>query len=177
MNELTITFIRNTLRAENYILKTTKIKDTNPKITFICPNKHRGRLSWAQWKSGKRCRKCRIVSNGVLKIIQCLNGIKYSLEHKIPECRNIQPLPFDFAIFNEKEELLGLIEFNGIQHYKAVRKFGGKKALVGQIKRDGIKEQYCIDNNIPLLLVRYDQADEIPEIIEKFLQDIVERQK
>lgn len=177
MNRITITFIRSVLKSENYILKTTRIKDKNPKISFICPNNHRGRLSWAQWNKGRRCRKCRIVSNGVLKIIECLKGVNYTQEHKIAECRNIQPLPFDFAVFDHNQELLGLIEFNGIQHYQAVRRFGGKKALEGQTKRDAIKRLFCEENNIPLLVVKYDQTDDIPALVGKFLQDRLDRQK
>jgi hypothetical protein len=34
-------------------------------------------------------------------------------------------LRFDFGIYNDRNELLLLIEYNGIQHYSAVDFFGG----------------------------------------------------
>jgi hypothetical protein len=62
------------------------------------------------------CPKCKR-SHGEKSIENYLlkNEIKFQSEYRIQECKNVRPLPFDFAIWiNEK---LYLIEFHGEQHY------------------------------------------------------------
>jgi hypothetical protein len=48
-----------------------------------------------------------------------------------------------------------LIEYNGLQHYKPVAFFGGEKGFEYLKQRDEIKKQYCLDNNINLLILSY----------------------
>lgn len=59
------------------------------------------------------------------------------------------------------------IEFDGIQHFKNIGYWGDKKGLIENKKRDEIKNNYCINNNIKLIRVRYD------ENIEEKLKDIL----
>jgi hypothetical protein len=89
----------------------------------------------------------------------------YKREYKIPECKNIYPLPFDFAIFDDNNNLKLLIEFNGEQHYRPIQKFGGKKAFTQQVKRDKIKIDFCKSNNLNLLIIRFDEYDLIENIL------------
>jgi hypothetical protein len=49
------------------------------------------------------------------------------------------------------------IEYNGAQHYKPVKYWGGEKTLKEIKKRDNIKKQYCINNNIKLMVIRYNE--------------------
>jgi len=49
------------------------------------------------------------------------------------------------------------IEFNGIQHYIPIEFFGGVNNLKSQIKRDKIKEEYCKNNDIQLLIIKYNE--------------------
>lgn len=73
-------------------------------------------------------------------------------------------LPFDFYL----PDYNLCIEFNGIQHYRAVEYFGGVKKFKAQQKNDKIKKKYCDDNNISLIIIRYN------EIIEHKLKLIYE---
>ena len=59
-----------------------------------------------------------------------------------------RPLRFDFAIFQDGM-LLCLIEYNGIQHYVDKGEFGGFQREVSDVK----KKEYCITNNIPLIIL------------------------
>jgi hypothetical protein len=43
------------------------------------------------------------------------------------------------------------VEFNGGQHFKAVRKWGGKAALASQKLRDNWLRKYCLANGIKLI--------------------------
>ena len=52
------------------------------------------------------------------RILKRLN-IPFKREYRLEDCRDKMPLPFDFALFNNENELIGLIENNGSQHYSA----------------------------------------------------------
>ena len=79
------------------------------------------------------------------------NNIEFE-EHKIfPECRNVLPLPFDFYLpdFNL------LIEFDGIQHFKAIERFGGEDYLQKLKLHDKIKTDFAKKKNIDLMRIPY----------------------
>ena len=63
-----------------------------------------------------------------------------------------------------------VIEYNGRQHYESIEFFGGDDAFKENQKRDGIKKQYCIDNNINFEVIRYDEnlEERMDEILEKY---------
>jgi hypothetical protein len=118
---------------------------------------------------GQGCRSCRI-SRGELKIQHYLKrrDILFEEQYTFGDCIDKRQLPFDFAIFFNNK--IGLIEYQGEQHYKKVN-FGGKDILIESIKkRDEIKAAYAKRNGIPLLLISHLEFDEIEKIIEKFVE-------
>ena len=84
------------------------------------------------------------------------------------DCRNIEPLRFDFAVFYdvEKTKLAFMYEYDGEYHYLPIE---GKKKLKYQQKLDNIKNQYCQQNNIPLLRIPYWEFDNIKQILSEEL--------
>jgi Zn ribbon nucleic-acid-binding protein len=116
---------------------------------------HKWRVKPYLFLSGTRCPKCN-ASHGELAVTKWLvnNNIDYIPQYKIARCRNINPLPFDFALFKNKK-LIMLIEYNGEQHYKAVNIFGGEEKLNDTKRNDQIKKEYCLNNNIPLIEIPY----------------------
>ena len=104
-------------------------------------------------------RSCGCISSWANKemddILTKLN-ILFKREYRFDDCRDKKPLPFDFAIFNEVNELIGLIELNGSQHYATIpRDFYSKEHLASIKHHDYLKEKFCIDNDIPLLIIPY----------------------
>lgn len=99
---------------------------------------------------GHRCPKC-IESRGEKIIGEFLarNNIKFDRQFKIADCKNILPLPFDFAVYDKNNKLYFLIEFQGEQHYREIDRF--KNNWINVFHRDMIKRKYCFDNAIPLL--------------------------
>ena len=81
------------------------------------------------------------------------SNIKYIKENTFIECRNKLPLPFDFYL----PDYNTIIEFDGIQHYKAVKCFGGEKRFKETKKHDKIKNNYCEKNNIKMVRIKYDE--------------------
>lgn len=50
-----------------------------------------------------------------------------------------------------------LKEYNGYQHYYPVDYFGGIVTFNNIKNRDGIKREYCLNNNIELIIIKYDE--------------------
>lgn len=98
-------------------------------------------------------------SRGEIKIEEILTaeGIPFQEEYSFPDLLSAtgHPLRFDFAVFNDNEELEFLIEFQGIQHYQPKSKFGGYGGLRKQQYNDMKKREYCKKHNIILLAIPY----------------------
>ncbi|WP_446688237.1 hypothetical protein [Priestia megaterium] len=118
---------------------------------------------------GKRCPKCR-ESKGEKRISNFLedNDITYKRQFRFPDCKNQAQLPFDFAVFKNNELVL-LIEYQGIQHFKPIAYFGGEEGYKYRKGNDEIKRNYCIDNNLKLLEITYLNFDSIKDILKKEL--------
>lgn len=112
----------------------------------------------------------------VLKVLQNLN-CKFKPQFWFHDCRNINPLPFDFAVLNEDESVKCLLEFQGSQHFEYVC-FGGisKERAEENLKvvqmRDLIKKEYCQKNGIPLLCIHYSDINNIPKILLQFMRSL-----
>ena len=78
------------------------------------------------------------------------------MEYRIKDFNILSP--FDCAIFNQ-ETLLCLIEYDGEQHFKPIEFFGGEEAFQKQQERDQKKDEWCKENNIPLLRIPYTDYD------------------
>lgn len=91
------------------------------------------------------------------------NDILYYRQHKFTECKNIYQLPFDFYI----PSLRTAIEFDGLQHFQPIEYFGGLQAYESLKSNDKIKSDYCEDNYINLIRIRYDEIDKIEKILKE----------
>ena len=98
-------------------------------------------------------------SRGEIKIADVLSkaGLSFQEEYSFPDLVSSsgRPLRFDFAIFDDNEDLDFLIEFQGIQHYEAKSKFGGSSGLRKQQFNDMQKREYCRKHNIILWAIPY----------------------
>ncbi len=106
-------------------------------------------------------------SKGSKKIANFLesNNIHYFIEYKFKECRNILPLPFDFYL----PDYNICIEYDGKQHFEIIKHYGGEVEFELTKKRDGIKNIFCINNNIRLLRIPYYNLKNIEKILEEQL--------
>lgn len=113
-------------------------------------------------------------SAGERAVAQVLEGlnIRFVQEERIENCRNIYKLPFDFAVYGQSGSLLGLIEYDGEQHYRPVELFGGKGTFEGTQHRDAIKTKYCADNGIPLLRIPHTEFDNIEAIVTNWITSL-----
>lgn len=98
-----------------------------------------------------------LASNGERKIHTILTecGVPFEEEYSFDDLRtsNGRHLFFDFAVFDEDNNLVALIEFQGRQHYQPVAKFGGQKGLNRQRYNDTLKRKYCLKHNYKLISI------------------------
>lgn len=135
------------------------------------PILHKCKIDGYEWYAipsnilfGYGCPQCN-ESSGERQIRQWLesNNIKYIYQMPFIDCHDILPLPFDFYLPNYNIA----IEYQGEQHYRPVKYFGGEEKFELQQKHDDIKKKYCANNNIKLLEIPY--WENVEETLNNFL--------
>lgn len=142
------------IHGDKYDYSLTKCVKTNKKIKIICSKHGEFNQILNGHLQGQGCPICK-ESKGENKIRLYLeeNNFKYIHQHKFIECKHKKVLPFDFYL----PDYNICIEFNGTQHYKPVKWFGGDKNFETQQLRDKIKMEYCRENNIPLIIIKHNE--------------------
>lgn len=99
---------------------------------------------------------CRVQSFGesYVKSILEENGVDFKTQYTFDDCKYVSTLFFDFGILNNGE-LIGLIEYDGRQHFEPIDFFGGEEGFKKSQARDNVKNKYCQLHNIPLLRLPY----------------------
>jgi hypothetical protein len=142
--------LSNNVHGNIYDYSKVEYKNSKTKVKISCykhgifeqtPNSHLRENGCPVCKSSK----------GEKMIYKILNNykIKFSREHKFENCKNLKELPYDFYL----KKYNTCIEFHGNQHFEKNDFFGGEIAFLENKKRDEIKEIYCKDNNIPLVII------------------------
>ena len=100
-------------------------------------------------------------SQGELEICNILkiNNINFKREITFSNLKLIRKLRFDFGIYDDNNNLIRLIEFDGKQHYEDQEFF--QQDLQYIKNNDKIKNDYCKNNNIPLVRIPYWEKDKI----------------
>lgn len=135
-------------------------------------SKERGRLYWkcicecgnikvALGESLKRgfVNSCGcLISKGEEKLRKILEENYYNFisQYSFKDLKGkVFPLRFDFAILDENDKLICLIEYQGNQHYQKQNYFGGEESFQKQEEYDQKKQKYCEDNDIKLVKIPY----------------------
>jgi len=104
------------------------------------------------------------------KLVRCFltdNTINFIKQKRFDECRFKNTLPFDFYL----PEHNICIEYDGIQHFEAIEYFCGIVALEEAQKNDNIKNNYCEENNIKLIRIKY--TDNVEEKLLNSLESVL----
>ena len=95
--------------------------------------------------SRRRCKKCSKRQSNLEYIVEqylIKKNIEYIKQYRFDDCRNKNPLPFDFYL----PKYNTAIEVMGDQHYYESSMF--EQSLEERRRIDLIKKNYCIKNNI-----------------------------
>ena len=166
----------NIVHNNKYNYTKVDYKNAYTKIKIICPEHGEFEQTPNAHLKGEGCPTCskskhfrskgeQIIENWLLN-----NNISYNYNYEIK-------LPF---IVNKTNIILAdfyisskniIIEYNGIQHYEPIKYFGGEETFKKQQERDNILSQYCNDNSISLITIKYDlNKEEIIRCLEKLFQ-------
>lgn len=117
---------------------------------------------------GKGCSKCSPNAGSVKlsTIDSYFSTYNVQYEYRYTDCKYKRELPFDRFI----SDLNLLIEYDGEQHFMPVMHWGAEAAFKLQIKKDQIKNDFCIKNEINLLRISY--KDDIVSEIDSYMNDL-----
>ena len=98
-------------------------------------------------------------------------GINFKMQYKFSDLiGDVSQLRFDFAIMDESNNLICLIEYQGQQHYEQVKLFQTEEIFLRQQNNDNKKRDYCKKNNIKLVEIPYWDYQKIDE---DYLKEII----
>lgn len=112
---------------------------------------------------------CLSSSYGENKIEELLKNknIKYIKEYSFNDLLSPKQkkLRFDFAIFDNENNLIKLIEFDGKQHFEQGHFNETEEDFSYRKLCDQLKNEYCLINNIKLVRIPYTKIDLIKELL------------
>ena len=158
------------IHSDIYDYSLVEYVSSNKKIEIICVKHGKFYQTPNNHLRGQGCPKCK-TSKGELKIEEWLQNknIKYIHQKRFYDCRNKQPLPFDFYLPDHNM----CIEFDGEQHFKPYRYKTSSDKFIKKLEKtqlhDKIKNIYCLTNNIKLIRIPYTKQNMIEEILEEQL--------
>lgn len=151
------------LPIEDYINDTSKIKHKCSKCGYIykqIPSNH---------LQGNGCPRCKdSKGESLIKNYLDEHSIEYIPQKTFGDLKDKTYLSYDFYL--PKYRLL--IEYQGVQHFKSVKYFGGKKQFEKQQYHDKLKREYAKNNDYKLLEIPYkvNTKNKIKEILDDYLQ-------
>lgn len=106
-----------------------------------------------------------VSSKGEEKIANLLteNGYKFKREVSFFNVRSNKGklLRFDFAIYDNKDNLIELLEYDGIQHFEPGHFNQTEEEYQESKERDDIKKIFCYNKGIKLKRISYQQLDNL----------------
>jgi hypothetical protein len=152
--------------SKNKISPVDILSGSNQYFWWICSNCKKGWFTKLNSRTNMRsgCPACS-QSRGEKRIDSFLtnNNFIFKREKSLLGCKSIRNLLFDFVIYFKK--YVFVCEFHGEQHYASIEYFGGEQTFKTRKERDKIKQKYCEENNIPLIIIPYWDYDKIEEIL------------
>lgn len=149
--------------GDTYTYEKAVYVGSRKKLIVTCPKHGDFDATPTHFLKGVGCPKCKM-SHGENEVRRFLerNRIDYISQKRFSDCRDKKPLPFDFYI----PSLNTCIEYQGEQHYRPIPfPYHQVEPTERNIKeyeqvkrRDGIKREYCRDNNINLIEIKYNES-------------------
>ncbi len=124
------------IHGDKFDYSLVKYKTSHSKINIICDKDGVFEQTPSAHLCGQSCPTCN-ESKGEREIKKFLekNNINFIKQYRFKKCRDKKPLPFDFYL--PKYNIC--IEYDGKQHFKPIKYFGGADALLNRQKKDKIK--------------------------------------
>lgn len=131
--------------------------------------------------SKKRPQGCPIckepLGESIIRKILTKNVFNFGRQKSFDGCIYKRKMRFDFVVYDDSNNILCLIEYQGLDHYppvdklhiKNTKRYNWKQYEINKIK-DNMKVEYCKENNINLIVIPYWNMSKIEEILRKIIQ-------
>ena len=146
-------------------------KNSSIKLTWKCKYTHEWDATYNDVFNNKSgCPECHRFKNEakIKHIFEKYFNAKFRKKSKI-KVNTEQDKNYEIELDGYNEELKIAFEYNGIQHYQYVKHFhnGDIKEFEQQQERDEIKKEYCLKENIDLIVIPYwiEKNEELAEFI------------
>jgi hypothetical protein len=138
--------------GDYYVYDLCNFKNIHTKIKITCKKNHIFYQKISNHLQGKGCPICReSLGERTIKTFLEKNNINYQKQKTFDGCFYVNKLKFDFYL----PENNVCVEYDGIQHFKPIKQFGGEKEFLKTQARDVIKNEYCNKNGIYLIRISY----------------------
>ena len=172
---------KNLIYVNKYMVSTCGASNTF--VNFICPIHKEAGVQHMKYRNMCRdfiigCKYCGKERKNIRyskpskAIAQYLfdRNIKYIQEYEFMDCKDIRPLPFDFYLPEQNK----IIEYDGEGHYypvpfNGISKQEAENCFNTTKAHDAIKNEYCLNHNIPLLRISYLDLHDMYNMLDKFI--------
>jgi hypothetical protein len=156
-------FIKNSIlkHGDRFTYYKVNYINNKTKVIITCPTHGDFKQDPNSHLLGFGCQKCN-KSKGEIIIEKILKEkkINFQPQFKFKDLKHKGLLRFDFGILDINGVLKYLIEYNGEQHYKFKKPFyKNKEEFKISQYRDKLKKEYCLINNIPLYIIKYNEKN------------------
>lgn len=167
-------------KINSFGLQVKDLKD-NPKekSVFICTCGREFEISYSKMISSKkiRCNSCTKRESNIETLTNLYlqeNGISFKQEYTFKDLKTKSNncLRFDFAIFDNFNNLLCLLELDGKQHFEISQYAQTEDVLNINKKHDKMKDNYCLNKKIKLFRIPYWKFNDIYGEIDKILKQV-----
>lgn len=149
------------IHGYRYDYSSVDYKNAKSKIKILCkkhgffyqtPNTH---LSFCGCPRCLESKGERIIHGYLIE-----NKINYISQKRFIDCKYKNPLPFDFYLTGKNI----CIEYDGEHHFQSIKIWGGDERFKLTKLKDSIKDEYCKENNIKLIRIKFD--DNILDVLQ-----------
>ena len=144
---------------------------SDKKVYWQCNNHHIWRTKVNHKVKGRNCPYCNL-SKGEEAVREALLSLNVTFRQEFQlKRKGAKALRFDFAVAVGHRR--GLIEYQGIQHYECVDRFGGQPNFLKRQQLDHVKRQTCIRLNLPFLEIPYWELDNVDSLVAEFIKSMI----
>lgn len=149
----------NSIHNYKYDYSKSEYKTNQVKVCIVCPEHGEFWVTPNNHISKRRgCPRCQSsIGENLIENYLIKHNIKYARQFPIDIDESINvtgKAHIDFYLPNYNV----FIEYNGEQHYKPIKHFGGQLRFEKQQRRDSFIQKYCQENNIKLIVIKYSQS-------------------
>ena len=138
------------IHGDKYDYSKVEYVNAKTKVCIICPEHGEFWQTPDSHLRGSGCIHCNSFQKSVQKIVDLLQELKINFERE-KTFKWLGMLRLDFYLTDYNIA----IEYQGEQHFRPIKYFGGEKRFIDRIERDKRKNTLCLKNGIKIIYVSF----------------------